>query len=321
MREPAKPKTPLKKEELEAIAKELKKKLSRASVAAKSHSPTLRKLPLKQQAAAAVRKQAAALPTLLPLYSPHKLPTKKKPLLMLAVYLLLLPLKTPLKTAGHDLPTKRMVLEPALAPLPVRRLKPLLEARPAPAAPPPSAPLAPALALAPRPVTTPKQQRRDLVSTPNRSHYDEGADLLMYLATLPLPAKPYTQLVLPNGAIPTSHPLAAATGQPPTPGAPVSFGAPLAKTTKGKSDPFVAPAPPMTPKRAPGVSAAKTPQNRLTPGLLSALPSSGLTLTPTGFNMNDYVNFFTPLPGGEMLTKNLLKTPDFNNLINHDKKF
>lgn len=320
MREPTKPKTPLKKEELEAIAKELKKKLSRALVAAKSHSPTLRKLPLKQ-AHAAIRKPSS--PTLLPLYSPHKSPTKKKTL-MLSVYLLLLPLKT----ATHELPTKRMVLEPAQT-LPVRRLKPLLEDKPLRATPllllQALALLALALALllslVRPPVTTPKQQRREIVLTPNRHHYDEGADLLMYLATSPSPAKPYTQLVLPNGPIPTSHPLAAATGQPPTPGALVSFGAPLSKVPKSKSDTFVAPAPPMTPKRAPGAGVTKTPQNRLTPSLLSALPSLGLTLTPTGFNMNDYVNFFTPLPGGEMLTKNLLKTPDFNNLINHDKKF
>lgn len=32
--------------------------------------------------------------------------------------------------------------------------------------------------------------------------------------------------------------------------------------------------------------------------------------------MNDYVNFFTPSPGNAMNNKNLLKTPDFNNLLN-----
>lgn len=32
--------------------------------------------------------------------------------------------------------------------------------------------------------------------------------------------------------------------------------------------------------------------------------------------MNDYVNFFTPSPGHSALTKNLLRTPDFNNLLN-----
>ena len=39
-------------------------------------------------------------------------------------------------------------------------------------------------------------------------------------------------------------------------------------------------------------------------------------LTPAGFNMSDYFNFFTPLPGsgslGHNLNKNFMKTPDFN---------
>ncbi|KAM9902104.1 hypothetical protein OXX69_008460, partial [Metschnikowia pulcherrima] len=76
-----------------------------------------------------------------------------------------------------------------------------------------------------------------------------------------------------------------------------------------------------TPKR-PMTSTAKTPQNRLTPyGLAvpgSALPSAGLALTPAGFNMNDYVNFFTPSPGTAAhghTGRTLLKTPDFHGQI------
>lgn len=307
-----KPKTPLKKEELEAIAKELKKKLSKALITAKSLLPPVKKLPLKLVASSCRHSPMLLLPSL---YSPHKLPTKKP----LSVYLLLLPLK-----AEMELPTKRMVLEPAL---PTRKLKPLMEdhgqLRPTPslqasALPPMNKPQLPL-------VTTPKQQRRELVKTPQRNGYDEGADLLMYLATSPSPAKPYTQSVFSNNhpPMPSSQGLVAATSGGNGGGNNLSFGAAIGNTPKApprtKGD-FIAPAPPMTPKRGAG-GIAKTPQNKLTPGLFLALPSQGLTLTPTGFNMSDYVNFFTPSPGGEMLSKNLLKTPDFNNFMNQEKKF
>lgn len=73
---------------------------------------------------------------------------------------------------------------------------------------------------------------------------------------------------------------------------------------------------------------ARTPQNRMTPqvnlfsngltaGGANGLPSSGLMLTPGGFNMSDYFNFFTPLPGGHNLHKGFMKTPDFNPALGH----
>ncbi|CAN3484060.1 hypothetical protein DICA0_F09494 [Diutina catenulata] len=325
-----KPKTPLKKEELEAIAKELKKKLSKASITAKSLSPTVKKSPLKSHL---MRRSS---PASSPMFSPHKSPTHHKPS---SVYLSSSPLKAELES-----PTKRMVLEHAS---PTCKLKPSLDDKPlaqvrSPLRPSPmgasrgsfgsidgamvpsvqvsgsnpttaaSSQAASASATRKPSITTPKQQRRELVKTPQRGSggpYDEGADLLMYLATSPSPSKPQNQLGGASGHLPT-------------------FGAPQGPQATGttpkikQTNTFVAPAPPMTPKRPHGVGGVtKTPQNRLTPGLFNNLPSQGLTLTPTGFNMNDYVNFFTPSPGGDVLSKNLLKTPDFNNLLNQEKKF
>lgn len=133
---------------------------------------------------------------------------------------------------------------------------------------------------------TPTQPQR----TPRPGQYNdaEGADLLMYLATLPSPARP----------------------------------------TPRQSSGFTAP-PPLTPKRPLGAHAsARTPQ-RLTPlvNLLSTfnaagLPSAALTLTPAGFNMNDYVNFFTPSPGTSMAAKT--RTPEVRHvdgkMINFDRE-
>ncbi|QRG36057.1 hypothetical protein FDK38_000384 [Candidozyma auris] len=167
------------------------------------------------------------------------------------------------------------------------------------------------------------QSQSSLLKTPTQSRRasvyndDEGADLLMYLATSPSPAKPaYSNTprasTAPNGS--ANHNFL------------------MAKPSSNGAS-FISPPPPLTPKR-PLHSTAKTPQNRLTPSLGlsggagvpgSALPSAGLALTPAGFNMGDYVNFFTPSPGGaqtgqpnQSANRNLLRTPDFVGLM-HQK--
>lgn len=236
----------LKKEELEKIAAELKKKLSKASISAKqSLSPTnirTNSSPLKSYFTPAKN------------YSPStKSPTKLT------------------NTYNEESPTKKRKTSPLKGPqMVLEPLRPTTPTKPSPT-------LKPSLETTP---TLPKMELEEVVKTP-RSYNDEreeGADLLMYLATSPSPAK-YTPRQL-------------------------KFAAPV------------------TPKRH-LQNTSKTP-NRLTPGfnfLSNGMPSQGLTLTPTGFNMNDYVNFFTPSPGGELLQKNLLKTPDFNNIMkNHESR-
>lgn len=352
-------KTPMRKDELEKIAKELKMKLSKASVTAKqlltsSSSTNLRNLgtespqsltslprssPLKNYYMWK-RQIASGNPgnlTLLPsLYSPdRKLPTLTKP----SVFLSSSPLKNitdiPMHSSNtsrknsldteamsdlNDSPIKRRraesgaAIKPSEPHLVLHELsKPLTPHKPEALHPspvltsdayndrhPPSLkPLAPSN-------STRKISEKNLLKTPTQPsrgsmvNDNEGADLLMYLATSPSPVKP-----LVNGS------------KPPTLDSGVQV-----KQTNG---PFIVPQPPRTPKRN-FVSLAKTPQNRLTPGLNgslmvpgSALPSAGLALTPAGFNMNDYVNFFTPSPGAAAhghanltMERTLLKTPDFN---------
>lgn len=175
---------------------------------------------------------------------------------------------------------------------------------------------------------------------------NEGADLLMYLATSPSPAKAAPTISF-LGATPRSN-------QQTNSNSSKSNNTTTSTITNATNNNFIAPAPPLTPKR-PIITTARTPQNRLTPlvNLNSAtgggagvgggvgggggggvngnggppgatggaggggLPSSGLMLTPAGFNMSDYFNFFTPLPGGGSLGHNLsnkfLKTPDLHN--------
>lgn len=167
---------------------------------------------------------------------------------------------------------------------------------------------------------------------------DEGAELLMYLATSPSPAKSYFpntpklgksknqgQQSSAQSHLPTLQPQ---NGDLPSTTAPnSSYSAHKHTSSNSSANSFMAPPPPLTPKRHINAN-SKTPQNRLTPSMnlfntisnnASGLPSSGLALTPAGFNMNDYVNFFSPSPGGANLNRNMgsnfLKTPDFNNLL------
>lgn len=356
-----KPKTPLKKDELEKIAKELKLKLSKASVTAKqlltasassatttlppmspgdaAHMSPVRSSPLKNYYMWK-RQIAAGNPpglTLLPsLYSPdRKLPTLTKP----SVFLSSSPLKciaegprsTSFDTESElmDSPIKRRRADSGA----VLRVEPhmvLAEMSDSPNAKPSLHP-SPVLtsvasnsrrssesstSKAQRTPTMPKKQLAStsaLLKTPtqparDKFHDDEGADLLMYLATSPSPAKPYAT---------TPRASSAPSGNGHLSSQPMGKPASL----------FIAPPPPLTPKRA-MFSTAKTPQSRLTPSIYgnlavpgSALPSAGLALTPAGFNMSDYVNFFTPSPnaaashGSAMANKSFLKTPDFHGLV------
>jgi hypothetical protein len=293
-----KPKTPLKKEELEKIAAELKKKLSRASVTAKQQlSPTnirTASSPIKGNFTPC--KNVVSSPAL---YSPSsKSPTKMNPSYLLSPVNGESPTKKrkslPLKSQGIQ-----MVLEPISRPrTPTKEqttLKPSLDDKK---------------------VTTPTLPKKELTVTMENSllktpksklnyNDEEGAGLLMYLATSPSPAKPYFT-PRHSSSLPTTRESSS-----------------LLNKNPPASALFIAPPPPVTPKRH-FTSSTRTPQNRLTPGMnlysnLGGLPSQGLTLTPTGFNMNDYVDFFTPSPGGEVLQKSLLKTPDFNNLMNSER--
>lgn len=331
-----KPKTPLKKDELEKIARELKHKLARASVAAKQllaatpvppgapgspHTQMLppKSSPLKNYSMWKRHMATGAAGALLlpPLYLPdRKLPTLTKP----SVFLSSSPLKsiaegtkTPHASDSDagDSPLKRRrgdsgaVLRPE--PHVVLEEMPRTGLHPAPVLSSHNSPASPGGHTTP---TLPKRQLAHVLKTPTqrRDAYndDEGADLLMYLATSPSPAKTYG-----------STPRAASaphgvSGTKPTP--------------KPASALFVAPPPPLTPKR-PVFASAKTPQSRVTPSVYgtlavpgSALPSAGLALTPAGFNMSDYVNFFTPSPSaaasqGSVAARSLLKTPDFHGLV------
>ncbi|GEQ71481.1 hypothetical protein JCM33374_g5165 [Metschnikowia sp. JCM 33374] len=375
-----KPKTPLRKEELEKIAQELKKKLSKASVAAKqsltssTSASTARNLPpdspvsqtslpksspLKNYymwrrqiaGAGAGNKNLTSSPSL---YSPnHKSPTSTKPSIFLS--------SSPLKnfaaqgspstarsrkssmdsnafTDPNDSPIKRRRADSGAV---IRQREPqmVLEEISGPSTPPKTNSLHPSPVLSSssqndrqtgseKTQTTPTLAKKQLntsnnplLKTPTQSgrgdayNDEEGADLLMYLATSPSVSKPYMgNTPRAPSAISTNHNVAFSSN----PGASRSLVA-------GNS--FIAPPPPLTPKR-PMISSAKTPQNRLTPSFFgglavpgSALPSAGLALTPAGFNMNDYVNFFTPSPGqaaaghNNMMGRTLLKTPDFHGQI------
>ncbi|KAG7663000.1 uncharacterized protein J8A68_003469 [[Candida] subhashii] len=347
-------KTPLKKEELEKIARQLKKKLSKASITAKQAlSPTnvrrpsipkssplkgyLMKNNINKTGDYSPNQHMSSSPST-NLYSPNgKSPTHIRT--PAAMYLASSPLKNTMTNDSDDShldsptkkrrssPGKRMILE-EISPSRTHQqhsLKPSIDLtdnnnnnntinntkipidrQTTPTSPPKKDPNFSSNQI----MKTPTQPR----SSHNHNHQHqqpqpfntdtEGADLLMYLATSPSPAKPYY----------SNHTPRAIKQQPP----------PTQPT-------FLAPhpPPPVTPKqRAGGINGTlantRTPQNRLTPFLnnLNAggtgLPSSGLTLTPTGFNMNDYVNFFTPSPGGtaSINARNLLKTPDFNSLMN-----
>lgn len=438
-------KTPLKKEELEKIAKQLKKKLSKASITAKQQiSPTNNKInkngtsssnpsPLKDY----LSKKHFESPNKLdylssssPLYSPNN----KSPTHMRSSAAASLLGSSPLAV---DSPTKKskssgtsplknqstMVLQAVSTPTKSKSLG--LK---------PSPPLSSQRSHHHRSGSIPSSQRdsaskdgssassgsnsqsqtntqttptlpkkqlnngagNPLLKTPTQAkngsggnyNDEEGADLLMYLATSPSPAKSYfsntpklgskanggssnnnsnqnnninatssdstasaesNENSNPTSAASQHQNLAETTRHPihrfahsrsnsqseqfGNTSAPISM--PLSSAHKhsssnSSSNSFIAPPPPLTPKRHIN-SSSKTPQNRLTPSMnlfnsmtnnnnnSTGLPSSGLALTPAGFNMNDYVNFFSPSPGGANLSRNLnnnfLKTPDFNNLL------
>ncbi|KAK6458143.1 uncharacterized protein RJT20DRAFT_133584 [Scheffersomyces xylosifermentans] len=357
---PGRPKAALKKEELEKIAKQLKKKLSKASITAKqSLSPTAIKntsssvpksSPLKSYI---TKKQYGSSPSNNSLInsSPNTLcsPNGKSPTHLrtpAAIYLSSSPLKNMAADSNEhdetmDSPTKRrknsprkdgkgpqMVLEEIQRPNTPSGagLKPSLELTAADAEKKKLEQTTPTLTK--REIHgSPSNNPNILLQTPKQSrptsnggayNDNEGADLLMYLATSPSPAPYFSNTPRPINPTSQIHPSLSS--------GPNSSGS-LSLSHKhtssaGSQSSFIAPPPPVTPKRHSNNS-TRTPQNRLTPSMnlfnslnnANGLPSSGLTLTPTGFNMNDYVNFFTPSPGGA-LNKNLLRTPEFNNLLN-----
>lgn len=161
------------------------------------------------------------------------------------------------------------------------------------------------------PTLSKKQLANQAFATPTQpgrseSSQDEGADLLMYLATSPSPARPYgaTPRV---GVAPSHHTVFSAWSKP-------------GSTTNQ----FLAPQPPITPKK-PFSGSDRTPHRRFSPslgGMLGGnLPSEGVSLTPADFNMNDYINFFTPSPAiaasmhpGSMAGKSLMQTPNITGL-------
>lgn len=161
------------------------------------------------------------------------------------------------------------------------------------------------------PTLSKKQLANQAFATPTQpgrpeSTQDEGADLLMYLATSPSPARPFG--TTPRAVIaPSHHSVFSAWSKP-----------------SGNGAQFIAPQPPMTPKKPLGVS-DRTPHRRFSPslgGLLGGnLPSEGVSLTPADFNMNDYINFFTPSPAmaatmnpGSVAGKGLMQTPNLSAL-------
>lgn len=136
------------------------------------------------------------------------------------------------------------------------------------------------------PTISKKQMANQSFATPTQpgrseSNQDEGADLLMYLATSPSPARSF-------GTTPRAVP---------APSHPTVFSAWSKPSSAGSQ--FLAPQVPITPKK-PSVGSDRTPHKRFSPslgGMLGGnLPSEGVSLTPADFNMNDYINFFTPSP-------------------------
>lgn len=378
----AKAKTPLKKEELEQIARQLKKKLSKASITAKqSLSPTNIKTstiilpkssPLKsyimknnsnEQSPTNNINNLSSSP--INLYSPNgKSPTHIRT--PAAAFLSC----SPLKNVAHadtsaaddmmlDSPTKRrktsprkMVLREITPEKPKTEstLKPSLELTSTPTKKPESQSQSQSQSPPKDQATTPTMAKRELSSqssssqnallkTPkqnsNGNGYNdaEGADLLMYLATSPSPARPYLsntprginkplpsilQSSQPSQTSTSTANASSSAGSGSGAGAGSGANSGASASTSSSASAFLAPPPPVTPKRVINSHSTRTPQNRLTPffNTLNAngLPSQGLALTPTSFNMNDYVTFFTPSPGGAF-NKNLLKTPDFHNSL------
>ncbi|RCK58012.1 hypothetical protein Cantr_06915 [Candida viswanathii] len=331
-------KTPLRKEELDQIARQLKKKLSKASITAKqSLSPTNVKAtptalpkssPLKSYI---MRKNASAhsLSNASPtnhmdnlnsspinLYSPNgKSPTHIRT--PAAAFLSSSPLKNIAHNDADDINTKNT-------------LKPSLELESTPTkkpsrSPPKEEQVTPTWPKRELSSMSSSQQNSQnaLLKTPKQSSTGngfndaEGADLLMFLATSPSPARPFYG----NTPRSASKPLPSIQHQPPQSQhqQPQHMSQSSQPQQQQQQQPVPVPPPaftppPVTPKRVITSLNTRTPQNRLTPffsSLNGGLPSQGLALTPTSFNMNDYVTFFTPSPGGAF-NKNLLKTPDFH---------
>lgn len=322
----AKMKTPLRKDELEKIARELKSKLARASETAKqlrlassSNLKSLQALPVplqkdirlspmksrylwkRQPQTGSGLNLAPPLALLNSFYSPdRKLPTLTTPL----VFLLSLPLKN--ISEHEETNTRRLSVDAdQLEDSPIRKRRSVgamgsptmilekIKITPSPSRHENGSSTAAKAGQAGQ--TTPTLQKRQLavLKTPTQlkdayNDDEEGADLLMYLATSPSPAKPYANTprasLAPHGSLNHASAIKPASAQA-----------------------FAVPPPPLTPKR-PMFALARTPQNRHTPGMHgnlalpgSALPSAGLALTPAGFNMSDYVNFFTPSPSAGLL--------------------
>lgn len=363
-------KTPLKKEELEKIARELKKKLSKASLTAKqSLSPTnvkttpislpksspLKSYIMKKNASAHSMSNGSPINNMnnlnsspINLYSPNgKSPTHIRT--PAAAFLSSSPLKNMAHNDADDTlesPTKKRKTSPNKMFLqeitPERSthttakntLKPSLELESTPTK-------KESRSLRKEEQTTPTLPKRELTNsqpnsqnailktpkqTSNSNGFNdaEGADLLMFLATSPSPARPFygntprsVNKPLPSIQQPQQHTPSQSsqqqqTSQPAT--LSLSVSQPSSQSSNSGPSAFIAPPPPVTPKRVITSLNTRTPQNRLTPffsSLNGGLPSQGLALTPTSFNMNDYVTFFTPSPGGAF-NKNLLKTPDFH---------
>lgn len=379
-----KPKTPLRKDELEKIAKQLKKKLSKASITAKqSLSPNNTKVSPKSASSnlpkasplkyymlkknkfdSSPSYNSNILSSSPNLYSPNgKSPTQMKN--SNAVFLSSSPLKgTPLSAprsnqilSHHnnyddeiDSPTKKGGIK-NLKSSPLNHQTPKINLEQASS--PTTTPNTLDTALKPSPSlsnssslkknkneqTTPTLPKRQLHTNPLRTPTqsknfntdEEGADLLMYLATSPSPAKPYHS----SNNTPRSNEKLP----------PISSVHNQLSSNKQQNQSTNSFPPPLTPKRH-ITNTTKTPQNRLTPSINlfnnsvnnqlnpnggSGLPSSGLTLTPAGFNMSDYV-FFTPSPGSANIhhnnnsnnnslsilnNKNFLKTPDFNTMMSN----
>lgn len=362
-------KTPLRKDELEKIAKQLKKKLSKASITAKqssgSNSSSAKSSPMKNYMVNKLPPSGTPSKHNLLSSSPNLLysPTNKSPTQMRSSAAASLLSSSPLKNDGEELndsPTKKLGSPSSKKPTMVLQSLATPEKHTGHQSLKPSPPLSNGRGgddsnnsnnAGQTTPTLPKKQldtsgnmpNNNVLRTPtqtksNNYNDEEGADLLMYLATSPSPAKQF----FPN--TPRLHNNQGGQSESNQNGNHFHSSAPNSSqfsnhkhtSSASSSNSFIAPPPPLTPKRHINSNlSSKTPQNRLTPSVnlfssslnpnSSNLPSSGLALTPAGFNMNDYVNFFTPSPGGANLNnnpnssiaRNLLKTPDFNNLLNN----
>ena len=157
------------------------------------------------------------------------------------------------------------------------------------------------------PVLAKKQLSTQVFATPTQpgrseSDKNEEADLLMYLATSPSPAMPYRSTPKAAAALAPGHQSVVSSSNKPN----------------GPGNQFLPPQPPISPKK-PLTPSDRTPQRfplSLNGMLGSTLPSECVSLTPADFNLNDYINFFTPSPAiaasihHGMQGKSLMQTPN-----------